>query len=122
MKRVICAFFLIGLFSCSTIEFPKKYALYQRDKSLNYPEEDLSIELINDTIGLFTNLNEGSEVFSQKFDFEKVNNDYLIIGNVSQINEDFISLSRGDTIVIDKKRLLFFYVKYKKYLLSFRRK
>tara|TARA_R110001592_G_scaffold211053_1_gene462739 strand:+ start:433 stop:786 length:354 start_codon:yes stop_codon:yes gene_type:complete len=114
-------FLLITILSCSTTEFPKNYALYKRDKNLNYPDEDLKIVLVNDTTGVFTNSKESFETLSQRFYFEKVNNEYLVVDNVSPIDDSSISLNKGDTIVVYKKRLHFFYHGNQKYLLSFKR-
>ncbi len=124
MKKVayILLFFMAVFYSCNTSKLAKEYKLYQRDKTINYPKENLSIKLANDTTGLFVNNYESTKVFNQDFVFSKIKDDYLIIRNVSQSNPHLISFKQGDTIVLTKGRLLFFYNGDKKYLLSFKKK
>ncbi len=110
MRKVISIFIISAFCSCNTAgKLFKEYTLYHRDKSVNYPKENLTIRVISDTTGLFINTDEGREVFNQNFSFSRVKNDYLLIGNVDQTSLSLISLKQGDTIVLAKKRLLFFY-------------
>ena len=123
MRKVICIFTVATFCSCNTTgKLFKEYALYHRDKSINYPKENLTVKFVNDTSGLFINSDEGRKIFNQGFTFSRVKNDFLIIENVNQVSPNLISLKRGDTIIVDKKRLHFFYTGDKKYLLSFKRK
>ncbi|WP_414524355.1 hypothetical protein, partial [Umezakia ovalisporum] len=69
----------------------------------------------------FINGDVGREKFNQSFAFSRVKNDYLIIENVHPKSTSVISLKQGDTIVLDKKRLYYFYTGDKKFLLSFKR-
>jgi hypothetical protein len=109
----------IGFFSCTTT---KEYKLYRRDKSINYPNEDLTLRFINDTTGFFINEDKHNKTFNQKFNFDREYNKYLIIREVKPIDKNIISLNQGDTIVVYKNQLHFFYNGDKKYLLSFKKK
>ena len=116
--RYIYLFVFFGAFSCSTTN---EYKLYRRDKSINYPKEKLSVKLIDDTTGLFVNADEGREALNQKFSFTRVDK-FLVIESVNPSHQQLISLNQGDTIIVHKNRLHFFYDGDKKYLLSFRKK
>ncbi|HMI79163.1 MAG TPA: hypothetical protein VK484_10225 [Ferruginibacter sp.] len=122
MRKIISIFIVAAFCSCKTTgKLFKEYILYHKDKNINYPKENLTVRFISDTTGLFINSDEGREIFNQSFAFSRVKNDYLIIGNVDQTSLSLISLKQGDTIVLAKRRLLFFYNGDKKYLLSFKR-
>jgi hypothetical protein len=122
MKRILCILLASFTFhGCYTDKLYRDYRLYKRDSHLNYPTEKLAIQLLNDTTGLFVNKQNEKEVFSQNFVFSKVKSDFLVVGKVRPVNRNFISLKAGDTIVIDKQRLHFFYNGDKKYLLSFKK-
>ncbi len=122
MKKRVLLLLLTAFCSCSTSKLYNEYRLYHRDKSLNFPTDLLSIKIINDTTGIFINADKHTTRINQKFTFDKINNDYLIIKQLDQINPHLISLKMGDTIVMDKKRLHLFYNGEKKYLLSFKKK
>jgi hypothetical protein len=120
MRHIVYIFIFIGFLGCATT---KEYKLYRRDKSINYPKEKLTLKLISDTTGLFINADEGRETFNQKFIFARSNNDeYLIIEDVTPVSKNLISIKQGDTLVVHKNRMHFFYTGDKKYLLSFKRK
>lgn len=119
MRYIAHILILVGLLGCATTG---EYKLYRRDKTIDYPKEKVSLKLINDTTGIFTNAEAGRGAFNQKFSFDKVNGKYLVIRSVAPISNDFISLHQSDTIVAHKNRLHFFYNGEKKYLLSFKRK
>lgn len=122
MRKLISIFIVAAFCSCNTAgRLFKDYTLYHRDKSINYPKENLTLRFNNDTTGLFINSNEGRETFNQSFAFSRVKNDYLIIEKVNPASLSLISLKQGDTIVLTKRRLLFFYNGDKKYLLSFKK-
>jgi hypothetical protein len=122
MKIAISIFVVFALFGCTSSKLFKEYELYRRDKTINYPSENLSLKFGSDSTGTFTNADNSRESFTQTFDFVKVNNDYLIVKNIAPTSQSLISLSKGDTIIIDKKRLHFFYNGDKKYFLSFKNK
>lgn len=119
MSNTIYLVIFITLFSCST---SKEYKLYRRDKTINYPKEELTLSLINDTTGLFFNKYKDKEAFNQRFSFTKSSNKYLIIEDITPTSKWLISLNQGDTIVVHKNQLHFFYNGDKKYLLSFKKK
>ncbi len=119
MRYITHLLILVGLLSCVSTQ---EYKLYRRDKTINYPREKLSLKLVNDSTGMFINVDEGRETFNQKFSFEKISDKYLVIESVDSISSNIISLKRNDTIVVHRKRLHFFYNGDKKYLLSFKKK
>ncbi len=118
MRYIVYIFLFFSLFSCSA---SKEYMLYRRDRSINYPKEKLSLRLINDTIGLFVNSDEGREPLNQKFSFKRADK-FLVIESVNPSDQNLISLNQGDTIIVHKNRLHFFYEGSKRYLLSFKKK
>lgn len=63
----------------------------------------------NDTTGKFINKNKNGKINNQHFIFSRVNAVYLIIKKADLQDIKNISFRRGDTIVLAKKRLLFFY-------------
>lgn len=111
------------LYSCSSSKLFDEYRLYHRDRTINYPKEILTLKFINDSTGIFINENNNQERerFNQTFTYSKVKSEYLIIKQLDQTNLYLISLKQGDTIVLDKNRLHFFYDGEKKYLLSFKK-
>ena len=121
MKKVLVILIVTTFLSCNTSKLFKEYTLYHRDKNINYPKETITVRFVSDTTGLFSNSDDGRDTFIQSFSFSRLKDDYLIIEAVDQINQNLISLKNGDTIVIAKKRLHFFYNGDKKYLLSFKR-
>ncbi len=122
MRTILSLFIIAAFCSCKTTgKLYKEYEMYHRDISINYPKENLAIRFNSDTTGLFINTREGRICFNQSFAFSRVKSDYLIIRNVDQTNLNLISLKQGDTIVLDKRRLLYFYNGDKKYLLSFKK-
>lgn len=122
MKKVLLIL-LVGftLVSCGTSQLFKEYKLYNRDQYFNYPKAEIKIKFNNDTTGLLVNSDVGREPFMQGFIFSKVKDEFLIIEKVNKINNDLISFKPGDTVVVAKRRLYFFYAENKKYLLSFKK-
>jgi hypothetical protein len=118
MRCFLIIFSVLGFLGCST---SKEYKLYRRDKRLNYPAGKLRINIVNDTTGFFTSSDHKREILNQKFAFKKSGN-FLVIRDVSPSNPNVIALTQGDTIVVHKNRLLFFYRGDKKYLLYFKKK
>jgi len=122
MSKAISIIIIAAFCSCNTTgKLFKEYTLYHRDRSINYPKENLTFQFISDTTGLFINSDEKRETFNQNFSFSRVKDDYLIVKIVNQTSPNLISLKQGDTIVLDKKRIHFFYTGDKKYLLSFKK-
>ena len=121
MKNIRYILIVFIFFSCVKTNLFKEYVLYRRDISINYPKEKLSLKFISDTTGLFINTNNKGDVIIQRFNFIKLNNDYLIVERVVPICNNLISLKPSDTIIIDKSHLHFFYIGDKKYLLSFKK-
>jgi hypothetical protein len=122
MKSYIYILFAVVLVSCTARKLFTEYKLYRRDKTINYPPGKLTLKFNSDTTGEFINADGIREAFSQKFHFARVDDSYLIVQEVSPTSRNFISLKQGDTIIMDKKRLHFFYNGDKKYFLSFKKK
>ena len=114
-------FVLVFTVSCKSAKLYKQYKSYLRDKYFNYPEEKLKLKFTSDTTGEFINKKKNGGVINQEFIFSRIKNDYLIIKKVNFENNKNISFKQGDTIVIAKRRLLFFYNGEKKYLLAFKK-
>ena len=122
MQKFYIILIILLSYSCNTSNLYKGYKLYRSDKSINYPKENLTIKFINDTTGWFINKKIGREKFIQTFYFSKKKNDYLIIEEVKQTDSNMISFKEGDTIVIDEKKLYYFYLNEENYFLSFKKK
>ena len=122
MKKSFVILIVLIFSGCGSSKLYKEYSLYRRDKHINYPDEKLSIELLNDTTGLFFNKRKDKELFKQTFNYQKINSDYLVISDINPIDPNLLALNKGDTIVVDRSQLHFFYEGEKKYLLSFKKK
>jgi hypothetical protein len=122
MKKILYIIVVLTISSCNSSKLFTEYELYRRDKYFDYPKEKLTIKLFNDTTGLFVNSDKGRESFIQEFTFSKIKSDYLIVEDLNIQNSHFISLNKGDTIILEKRRLHFIYNGDKKYFLSFKRK
>ena len=109
MKKIL--FLIIPLLTSCTAE----YELYKRDKSLNYPSENLKVQMLSDSTGVFK-INE----LNQEFTFLKEGN-YILVKDVSPLLET-ISLKPGDTLISEGKKLHFFYKGKDNYLLSFKKR
>jgi hypothetical protein len=121
MKKILLLVVCFMCYGCNTNVLFKEYSLYQRDKTINYPKDKLSLKFINDTTGLFINNCLSGESLSQRFIYSRINNNYLVIEKLSLLNSNLISLGKGDTIIVHKNKLFYFYKGNEKYLLSFRR-
>lgn len=121
MKRIIYILISLLFFSCSTEKLYKEYSAYPRDKSLNFPKEKLTLQFVNDTLGLFINSNDNRKTYTQSFNFLKKDN-YLIIKDINTIDENEISFKKGDTLLMYKKKLHVFFKGKEKYFVSFRKK
>jgi hypothetical protein len=122
MEKALLILIVSIFFSCNTSsKLFKEYSLYQRDKNINYPKEKLTIKFSSDSTGLFINRSNEGEEFQQSFSFLRVESDYLVIESITPENFSFISIKKGDTIVVTNKQLHFFYKGDQKYLLSFKR-
>lgn len=121
--RNIAYLILVFIFivSCRTTNLHKEYISYRRDKYFNYPDENLVLKFNSDTTGEFINKKKNGEIINQYFIFSRVKDDYLIIKKVDLQDIKNITFREGDTIVLAKRRLLFFYKGDKKYLLSFKK-
>jgi hypothetical protein len=123
MRNIACLLLVLAFtVSCSTSKLYREYKSYRRDKYFNYPEEKLTLKFNSDTTGEFINRKKNGEIVNQHFIFSRVNDDYLIIKKVDLQDIKNISFRQGDTIILAKRRLLFFYNGDKRYFLSFKKK
>lgn len=121
MKNILFLLIFFVCYSCNAHRLFKEYSLYHRDKTLNYPKDKILLKFMSDSTGLFMNESKNGTIFNQKFTCSNVNNNFLIIKELDQINHSLISLKQGDTIIVHKNKLHFFYNGDEKYLLSFKR-
>lgn len=121
VRKLLYIISLIG-FSCNSSRLYTEYRLYRRDYFYPFPREKLTIQLFNDSTGLFVNKDKGREPFSQRFGFSEVKNVHLIVENLDQTDSHIISLKQGDTIILDGRRLHFIYRGDIKYILSFKKR
>jgi len=122
MKKLICILIVFSFCNCNTNKLFKEYKLYRRDAYFNYPEEKLEFKFLDDTTGLFINNKKYREPIKQKFSFSRDDSNYLIVKSVDIHDLQNIGLKEGDTIILAKRHLLFFYSGARKYLLSFKKK
>lgn len=126
MKRMLQITAIIILLACisgcAIKKYPIKYTMYKGDKEINFPNNKIEISLLNDTSGVFSNYFSSDKVFVQKFNYEIADSAFLLINSLDTLNHDIISLNNNDTIMVYKRKMLYFYNGKTKYLLYFRKK
>lgn len=118
---ILFIFLLTGAISCSTNKYPVKYSIYKGDKEIFFPKDKIEITLLNDTVGVYKNYHNSDTIFIQNFNYEIVNDAFLLISNLDTLNQRIISLNNNDTITIYQRKMLFFYDGNVKALLYFRK-
>jgi len=118
----VCLILLVSINSCYVNKYPVKYSIYKGNKEINFPQNKIEITLLNDTAGIFKNYLSSDTVFSQKFKYEISGSAFLLINSLDTLHQNAISLNNNDTIIVYKRKMLYFYNGETKYLLYFKEK